>query len=87
MRIAAPDGAVAGMEIKGAQTGRVTRYNGRIVDVDNVTHARALIAEGAFPASLTGRTRRAIGYRCAACGFGSFVKTCSRCGGECEREA
>jgi len=87
MRIAAPDGAVAGMEIKGAQTGRVTRYNGRIMDVDNATHAKALIAEGAFPVSLTGRTRREIGYRCGSCGFGSFVTTCSRCGGQCEKES
>lgn len=32
---------------------------------------------------------RAKGYRCtsAACGFGSFFVTCSRCGSQCEREA
>lgn len=87
MRIAAPDGAVAGMEVKGAQTGQVTRYNGRIMDVSDPMHVKALLSEGAFPASLSGRTRRAIGYRCASCGFGSFVKRCSRCGGECERES
>lgn len=86
MRIAAPDGAVAGMEVKGAQTGHVTRYNGRIADVDNPGHVKALLAEGAFVASLSGRTRRDIGYRCPTCQFGSFVKTCSRCGGTCEKE-
>lgn len=26
------------------------------------------------------------GYRCTACGFGSFFVTCSRCQGACERE-
>lgn len=86
MRIAAPDGAVAGMEVKGAQTGRITKYNGRIMEVDNPQHQKALLAEGAFAASLSGRTRRDIGYRCPACGFATFVKSCSRCGGTCERE-
>jgi hypothetical protein len=86
VRIAAPDGAVAGMEVKGAQTGRVTRYNGRIMDVDNPSHAKALLAEGAFPVSLTGRTSSSVGYRCPACGFGSYLKTCGRCGGPCEKE-
>lgn len=27
------------------------------------------------------------GFRCTACGFGTFFTTCSRCGGACEREA
>ncbi|HZP55043.1 hypothetical protein [Actinocrinis sp.] len=87
MRIAAPDGAVAGMEVKGAYTGRVTRYNGRIMDVENPAHAKALIAEGAFPVSLTGRTRADLGYRCPACGHGSFFVRCGKCGGQCERES
>lgn len=86
MRIAAPDGAVAGMEVKGAQTGRVARYNGRIMDVDNPSHAKVLLAEGAFPVSLSGRTSRTLGFRCPACGFGSYLKTCGRCGGQCEKE-
>lgn len=86
MRLAAPDGAVAGMEVKGAQTGHVTRYNGRIMDVDNPRHAKALMSEGAFPASLSGGTHRGLGYRCPACGFGSFLKKCGRCGGACEKE-
>lgn len=87
MRIAAPDGAVAGMEVKGAETGRVTRYQGRIADVDNPQHIKALLAEGAFPASLSGRTRAGLGYRCTSCGFGAFLTTCSRCGGTCVKEA
>lgn len=87
MRIAAPSGAVAGMEIKGMQTGRVTKYPGRIMDVDNPVHAKALLAEGAFPVSLSGRTNSGLGYRCTDCGFGAFLTTCGRCGGTCEREA
>ncbi len=87
MRLAAPSSTVAGMEVKGAQTGQVTKYPGRIMDVQDPMHIKALRSEGAFPASLSGGTRRSIGYRCGSCGFGSFVKKCSRCGGECERES
>lgn len=86
MRIAAPDGAVAGMEVKSAQTGRTTRYDGRVVEVTNPQHAKALLDQGAFPASLSGQTRRSVGYRCDDCGFGSFFSTCSRCRGTCSKE-
>lgn len=87
MRLAAPAGNIAGMEVKGAQTGQVTRYNGRIVDVDNPMHVKALLAEGAFAVSLTGRTRRSVGYRCDNCGFGTYTTTCGRCGGMCGKES
>lgn len=87
MRLAAPSSTVAGMEVKGAQTGHVTRYNGRIMDVQDPMHIKALRSEGAFPVSASGGARRSIGYRCGVCGFGSFIKTCGRCGGACEREA
>lgn len=83
-----PDGAVRGVDIEGARTGaRMGSYTpGRdgTVTVDNPRHIRALREMGAFPANLGGRT--AGGFRCA-CGFGSFFKTCSRCGGTCERES
>lgn len=26
------------------------------------------------------------GYRCVDCGFGTWFKTCSKCGGSCHRE-
>lgn len=48
--------------------------------------AKALVALGGAVASLAGSTRRAIGWRCPACGFGSFLKSCGRCGTECVRE-
>lgn len=48
--------------------------------------ARALVKAGGAIVSQAGATARGIGYRCAACGFGSFLRRCGRCGAECERE-
>jgi hypothetical protein len=86
-RLCMPDGACRGIDIQGAQTGATTAYTpGRdgTVTVTNARHEKALRAYGAFPANLGGRTRG--GYRCPGCGFGSFVRTCSRCQGACEKE-
>lgn len=58
---------------------------GRVFDMDPAD-ARLLVKAGGVLASESGTTRRAIGYRCGGCGFGSFLTRCSRCGGECERE-
>jgi hypothetical protein len=41
---------------------------------------------GGFYPSMAGTTRRDIGFRCADCGYGSYFKTCGRCGGACGRE-
>ena len=50
--------------------------------------ARQAVKIGGAIASEAGTTSSGIGFRCTGpgCGFGSFVKTCSRCGAECERE-
>jgi hypothetical protein len=54
--------------------------------------ARLAVRMGGAIASMAGAARRVIGWRCPCCGFGSFLKTCSRCaarsccGAECERE-
>lgn len=48
--------------------------------------ARQAVKIGGAVASVSGCGSRRDGYRCPACGFGSWVKTCSRCGAECERE-
>lgn len=48
--------------------------------------ARLAVKAGGAIASLVGVTRRRSGWRCPECGFGSFVKRCSRCQSECERE-
>ncbi|MFJ8006075.1 hypothetical protein [Streptomyces fagopyri] len=86
-KLCMPDGALRGIDIQGAQTGATTAYTpGRdgTVTVDNPQHERALRAYGAFPANLGGRPRG--GYTCTACGFAAYIKTCSRCGGTCERK-
>lgn len=86
-RLCLPDGAVRGVDIQGAYTGATTAYTaGRdgTVTVTNPQHERALRELGAFPANLGGRPRG--GYRCEPCGFGSYFKTCGRCGGTCEKE-
>ena len=48
--------------------------------------AKLLVAYGGFLQPVAGMGKRSEGYRCA-CGFGSWFTTCSRCGGECVREA
>lgn len=48
--------------------------------------AAAVVKLGGALASLAGAAKRSTGYRCQGCGFGSFLRTCSRCGGGCERE-
>lgn len=83
MRVAMPDGAVTGVEVEGARSGRSRTYSGRIVDVDNPSHLRALRQLGAFPVNVGGRT--AGGYRCTGCGFAAFFTTCGRCGGTCTK--
>lgn len=58
---------------------------GRVFDMAP-SDAKAVVQLGGAYASLSGTTRRAIGWRCPACQFGSFIKHCSRCGSECKRE-
>jgi hypothetical protein len=43
--------------------------------------------EGGQMPALSGVTSRRFGFRCPECGFGSNFVLCSRCGGECAREA
>ena len=54
-----------------------------LYNVENASHARAMEAEGYFPASLMGATTDSgVGYTCSECGFGSWFRKCSRCGHE-----
>ena len=48
--------------------------------------AKLAVKMGGAVASLAGATRRRLGFRCPACGFGSYLRRCGRCGAECERE-
>ncbi len=68
-----------------AQGGRKGYQQGGSFDM-TPGDAKAAVAMGGAIASLSGPTRSSVGFRCTACGFGSFVKTCSRCGSECVRE-
>lgn len=82
MRVAAPDRPC--LEVDGLSGRRYRARDG----IYNMTarDGRALIAAGGFAPSVAGHTRSTIGYRCTACGFGSYFRGCSRCGGSCERE-
>lgn len=48
--------------------------------------AKLAVRMGGALASLAGTASRRIGWRCTVCGFGSWLRTCGRCGAECERE-
>lgn len=57
---------------------------GRVFDM-LPSDAKAVVQLGGAMASLSGTARRRVAYRCA-CGFRPFIRHCSRCGGEAERE-
>lgn len=82
MKVVAP--AQGAKQVDGLTGRRYTARDG-IYDM-HPRDARALVAVGGFLPSLAGATSRQTGYRCPACGFGSFFRRCSRCGGICERE-
>lgn len=61
------------------------RVRGGVFEMSDVD-ARMAVRMGGAIASLAGTARRALGWRCPACTFGSYLKTCGRCGAECVRE-
>lgn len=65
--------------------GRGRRYRGTTLDVSDPGHARALRAVGYTVADTSGVPVRSGGFTCTGCGFRAWFKTCSRCGGVCER--
>jgi hypothetical protein len=67
-------------EIEGL-SGRTYASRNAVFDVDP-HDVKGIVAIGGAACSLAGTTRRSHGYRCTECGFGSFFKTCGRCGGE-----
>jgi hypothetical protein len=58
---------------------------GGVFDLHPADAAMAVRMGGAI-ASEAGTARRALGWRCPACDFGSYLRMCGRCGAECERE-
>lgn len=83
MRVASPDKLV--VEVDGV-TGKRHNFRKGIADVPD-RDAKALVKAGGFIPSMAGTTRRDIGYRCTKCGFGTWFRKCSRCGGHAKREA
>lgn len=82
----APTGSEKQVDVR-LDGGVTRRYSGRdgiysVVDSD----VAALKSEGFTEKSLSGTTRSGDGFRCEACGFGSWFRTCSRCGGACKKE-
>lgn len=82
MKVAAPDRAC--LEVDGL-SGRRHRAQAGFYQMA-ARDGRALVAAGGFLPSLAGHTHSKIGYRCPGCGFGSYFRTCSRCGSTCQRE-
>lgn len=84
-RVVSPDKALR--EVDGIGGG--IRYRQRPDGTFHVTDrdAKALIQYGGFIQPDMGVGKRAEGYRCTGCGFGSWFRKCSRCGGECDKEA
>lgn len=69
-----------------ADIGRV-RYkakNGYFEMPDN--HAKLWLKATGEHVYEYGADNRSTGYRCTKCGFGSWFKKCSKCGGICGRE-
>lgn len=81
-RLLSPDDACISVDVP---FGRAKRYDGRSIEVSDPVHARALKQAGYTMADAGGRPSKSAGFECLSCGFHSFFKLCSRCGGSCER--
>lgn len=82
MRVVAPTPGCLEVD---APSGRRYRARGGFYDMSD-RDGKALVAAGGFVPSMTGTTRAGIGFRCADCGFGSWFRRCSRCGGQAVKE-
>jgi hypothetical protein len=79
VKVAAPDGRVR--EVDGVSGHRYRSRDGMYEMAPR--DAAALLKVGGFLPNLGGQVRG--GYRCSACGFGSFFRRC-KCGAECVKE-
>jgi hypothetical protein len=89
-RLIAPDRTIIGTDVEGARTGHTVKYD-RDKDgtfhVENPNHVRALRETGYTLAGVGAPTVKQAGWVCQGCGFVSWFKTCSRCGGTGVRES
>jgi hypothetical protein len=81
-RLLSPDDKCVQVDVP---LGRGARYSGKAIEVTDVAHVRALRAAGYTVADTAGVSPRGSGFECGSCGFQSYFKACSRCGGTCER--
>lgn len=80
-RLLSPDDACVGVT---ALSGR--KYRGTAFEVSDPRDARALRKAGYTVADTSGAPSKASGFECLDCGFKSFFRLCSRCGGKCDRQ-
>jgi hypothetical protein len=86
-RLVAPNDTMREVEIQGAYTGRTRRYGWQkdgTVHVESAAHVKALREAGFTVAGVSGAGAGG-GYVCTGCGFHSWFRLCSRCGGEAVR--
>jgi hypothetical protein len=81
-RLLSPDDKCVQVDVP---LGRNRRYSGQSIDVSDPSHVRALRLAGYTVADTAGAPAKTGGFECANCGFHSYFRTCSRCGGMCER--
>lgn len=79
-RLLSPDDACVAVT---SLSGR--KYRGRSFEVTNQADIRALRAAGYTMADTSGVPSKAAGFECLDCGFQSFFRLCSKCGGKCDR--
>jgi hypothetical protein len=84
VRIGSPSSKV--IEVDGLSGRRYKPDSSGVYHVPDKRDAKALIEYGGFVVSEMGTTSKAVGFRCEDCGFGSWFKTCSKCGGKAVRE-
>jgi hypothetical protein len=76
--------AKACQQVDGLSGVRYTAKDGRYTMSDR--DAKALKDAGGFyPNAMGAPVGKKDGFTCDECGFGSFFKTCGRCGGACRR--
>lgn len=67
--------------------GNVRRSNDGTFHLSDRQAAKGVKADAGFIVPDMGTaTKKTDGFRCVDCGFGTWFKTCSRCGGECFKE-
>ena len=67
--------------------GRIYRRGrGGLFDMPEAAARLTVAQEGGQWPALSGITRCGQGFKCRSCGFGTWFRKCSRCGGIGERE-